>query len=106
MLSALALSLLSLAGAAPDGRDTPIVPIPSNLVAIGIGAGELQVMCDEYNGMIPLIESLGPEIAPAVLGWAEIYMLSMFEEGYEGGTESARLTDEAERLIIDYLHTC
>ncbi|HXH32847.1 MAG TPA: hypothetical protein VNJ54_00385 [Plantibacter sp.] len=82
--------------------DTPIEPITSDLIQLGIANGTFNEMCDLYAPALYGMDiAMGdPEIAIFV---TDSYAVRSFEQGYD---EAARMTVEAEALFLDYLHTC
>lgn len=96
------IQLLALATLTFSPMDTPIEPIESDLIELGIETGLLVEMCGLYGDAVPLlITTLGD--AALSMDIIDSYAVRMFEQGYD---EAARMTVEAEAVFLDHLHTC
>ncbi len=82
--------------------DTPIEPITSDLIELGIETGLLDEMCDAFGPAVYQMDvAMGdPELTMFI---ADAVAVRSFEQGYD---EAARMTVEAEEVFLDYLHTC
>lgn len=101
MLAPIALVLASL-----GGGDTPIEPIPADLVEVGIdaGLGGMEAVCSAYPDAVEAFGNVLDDQGLArdiVDGWA----IDMFEGGYEAD-HSAHFTAEARVVFLSWLHNC
>ncbi|HXH32851.1 MAG TPA: hypothetical protein VNJ54_00405 [Plantibacter sp.] len=84
--------------------DTPIEPITSDLIQLGIDNGTFNEMCLTYGpALFEMDAALLTTTPEDVLFITDSYAVRSFEQAYD---EAARMTLEAEALFLDYLHTC
>ncbi len=96
-------TLIALALLAP--ADTPIDPIPAD--AIGDIRSE-PGLCDGYLALESYVYAVvSGEDAEAIMVAMDQWMIDQFETGWESSSGgSARMTDEAEVVFLDGIHTC
>lgn len=85
--------------------DTPIVPIPADVITLTIAtADESKQICDSYPDIVAGIAGatndydLATEMVDA---WAVV----LIEDGYDPSGNS-RLTREAREVVLGWLHAC
>ena len=100
MFNLLLIGALSLAPG-----DTPIEPIPADIIELSIEAGIIDETCEAYAAVMPFVVDAfegDRELATQVV---DAFLIDRFEQGWDE-TGSAALTREARTVMLDYLHTC
>lgn len=101
--------LLLTVGLALSPADTPIEPIPADMIEIAVISDIGIDMCDAYAALGEFVyATMAPGDANSLMTAVDQWIVNEFEEGWEGDEpgSSARLTDEAEVVLLDFLHRC
>jgi hypothetical protein len=101
---AAAFATLALTAFAP--ADSPIEPIPADLVELGLSTGVGDDLCDAYGSLIPLLTVVLDGDITLAMQVADGYVIDMFEQGMADPGTSAAFTVEARAVFVGFLHGC